>query len=253
MRWPYGILPSGALGPLAVVFWLLQLGLIVHVLRTGRPYWWIWILFVAPLVGGIAYVLVELSPDLRGASGLLAGLKPRAWRIAGLRRRLEEADTVRNRLDLASELADAGMAAEAHEAALPCLSGVFRDDARTLVAVARLKAGISAYADALALLGRVDTTGDRMLEVDLGLVRGQCLAGLGRLAEAERAYGAVADRCLGEAARAGLAHIYERTGRRGEADAIWADIRAKYRTASPAWRRSEHAWYALAKSRPGRG
>jgi hypothetical protein len=247
MRDPSGILPTGSLGPLAVVLWLLQLGLIVHVLRTGRPYWWIWILFVAPLVGGLAYVLVELSPDLRGARGLLALLKPRAWRIADRRRLLEEADTVKNRLALAAELADAGMAAEAHEAAVPCLCGVFRDDARTLVAVARFKAGISAYADALALLARVDTTGDRMLEVDLGLGRGQCLAGLGRIPEAERAYAGVAERCHGEAARAGLALVYEQRGRRGEADAIWADIRAKYRTASPIWRRSERKWYALAK------
>jgi hypothetical protein len=253
MRGISGLLPPGAFGPLAVVVWLLQLGLIVHVLRTGRPYWWIWILFVAPLIGGIAYVLVELSPNLRGARGLLAGLKPRAWRIADSRRMLEETDTVKNRLALAAELADAGMAAEAHEVAAPCLSGVFRDDARTLVAVARFKAGISAYADALALLARVDTTGDRMLEVDLGLLRGQCLAGLGRLPEAERAYAGVRDRCLGEAARAGLALVYERTGRPGEADAIWADIRAKYRTASPAWRRSERKWFALAKARAGAG
>jgi hypothetical protein len=255
MRGISGILAPGAFGPLAVVFWLLQLGLIVHVIRTGRPYWWIWILFVAPLIGGIAYVLVELAPDLRGARGRLAGLKPRAWRIAAGRRLLEETDTVKNRLALAAELADAGMAAEAHEVAAPCLSGVFRDDARTMVGVARFKAGISAYADALALLDRVDTTGDRMLEIDLGLLRGQCLAGLGRFPEAERAFAGVRDRYFGEAVRAGLALVYERTGRQGEADAIWADIRAKYRTTSPAWRRSERPWYTLAKARAraGRG
>jgi len=57
----------------------------------------------------------------------------------------------------------------------------------------------------------------------------------------------VAERCHGEAARAGLALVYAQRRRRGEADAIWADIRAKYRTASPIWRRSERKWYALAK------
>ena len=253
MRGLSGILPAGAFGPFTVVLWLLQLCLIVHVLRTGRPYWWIWILFAAPLIGGLAYILVELSPDLRGARGLLAGLKPGKWRIAECRRRLEEADTVKNRLALAGELADAGMAAEAHEAAVGCLQGVFRDDARTLVAVARFKVGIAAYGEGLALLGRVDTTGDRMLEIDLGLLRGQCLAGLGRFPEAERAYEGVMDRYVGEAARAGLAMVYEQTGRRAEADAAWADIRAKYRTTSPAWRRSERKWYRLAKARARRG
>ena len=99
----------------------------------------------------------------------------------------------------------------------------------------------------------MDTTGDRMLEIDLGLLRGQCLAGLGRLPEAERAYEAVRDRFFGEAVRAGLAQVYEQTGRQGEADGIWADIRAKYRTTSPAWRRSERKWFTLAKAREKRG
>lgn len=245
--------PFGSLGPLAAVLWLLQLGLIVHVLRTGRPYWWIWILFVAPLIGGLAYVVVELSPDLRGARGFLAGMKPRKWRISDCRRRLEEADTVRNRLSLAAELADSGMAAEAHEVAVQCLQGVFRNDARTLVAVARFKVAISAFEDGLALLGRVDTTGDKMLSIDLGLLRGNCLAGLGRHPEAESAYEGVMDRTLGEAARAGLAMVYEQTGRRAKAAAVWADIRAKYRTTSPAWRRSERRWYKLAMARAREG
>jgi hypothetical protein len=245
------MLGFGALGPLTAALWLVQLALIVHVVRTGRPYWWIWILLIAPFFGGLAYVLVELSPDLRGTRGMLAGLKPRKWRIADLRGQLEEADTVRNRLELAAELSGAGQAAEAHDVAAGCLHGVFRDDARTLVAVARYKAGIGAFGDALALLGRVDTTGDRMLEVDLGLVRGDCLLGLRRYPEAERAYEGVLDRCVGEAARAGLACTYEQTGRAAEAAAIWAEIRAKFRSTGPAWRRSERRWYDLAKARAG--
>jgi len=243
------LLPIGVLGPFAVVFWIVQLAMIVHVLRTGRPYWWIWILFAAPLIGGLAYFFVELAPDLRGSRGFLARLKPRKWRVSDCRRRLEEADTVKNRLALARELSDAGLAREAHETAVECLQGVFRDDARTLVDVARFKIGVSAYDDALALLDRVDTTGDRMLSIDIGLLKGDCLAGLGRYPEAELAYEAVVDRHIGEAVRAGLAIVYEKTGRHEKAAEIWKAIRAKYRATSPAWRRSERKWYKLATAR----
>jgi hypothetical protein len=238
-----------SLAALGQVFWIVQLGLIVHVVRTGRPYWWIWVLFAAPVIGGLAYFFIELAPHLRGPRGGFGSFKPRKWRISDCRRQLEEADTVKNRLALAHELSDAGLAAEAHEVAAGCLHGVFRDDGRTLVAVARFKIGIGAYGDALALLDRVDTTGDRMLSVDLGLLRGDSLAGLRRYPEAEEAYEGVMDRCLGEAARAGLAQVYEQTGRPEKAAAAWDAIRAKYRTTSPAWRRSERAWYALAKAR----
>lgn len=253
MRDLSSILSGGALGPFAAVLWIVQLALIVHVLRTGRPYWWIWILFAAPVIGGVAYFLVELAPDLRGARGFIARLKPRKWRISDGRRQLEEADTVKNRLALAGELSDAGMASEAHEVAVECLRGVFKDDARTLVEVARFKIGISAYGDALALLNRVDTTGDRLLSIDLGLLKGDCLTGLGRYAEAGAAYEGVMDRCVGEAARAGMAVVYERTGRAGQAAAAWNAIRAKYRSAGPAWRRSERRWYRIAKARAKKG
>ncbi len=243
------ILSGSFLGPFAAFFWVAQLVLIVHVLRTGRPYWWIWILFAAPLIGGLAYFFVELAPSLRGTRGSLARLKPRKWRISDCRRELEDADTVKNRLALAAELSDAGLANEAHGVAVECLHGVFKDDARTLVDVAEFKVAISAYQDALALLNRVDTTGDRMLSIDLGLLKGDCLSGLGRYPEAETAYEGVMDRYVGEAVRAGLANVYEHTGRPDQGAAIWMAIRAKYRSTTPSWRRSERKWYKMAVAR----
>src|SRR3954470_8825238 len=110
--------------PLAVVaklLWMVQLGLIVHVLKTGRPYFWFWILFSAPVLGGIAYALVELAPDMRGVGGSF-NWKPRSWRIRDLRAELKESDTVKLRLALASELMAARQPAEACQAADECLT-----------------------------------------------------------------------------------------------------------------------------------
>jgi len=240
---------QSAYRPLAALFWVVQLGLIVHVLRTGRPYYWIFILFVAPFIGGLAYFLVELAPDLRGSRGALTGLKPRKWRISDCRTRLDEADNIKNRLALASELLNAGLAKEAHDVAVESLQGVFKDDAPTLVDVAHYKVGIAAYGEALGLLDKADTSNDRMLALRRELMRADCLLGLGRYPEAEAAYGGVVNRHVGEAARAGVAQVYERTGRSEEAKAIWKSIRAKYRTTSRAWRRSEKKWYVMAGNR----
>src|SRR5437868_15336987 len=92
----------------AKLVWLVQPGLIVHVLKTGRPYWWFWILFSAPVLGGIAYALVELAPDLRTGGGPSISWKPRSWRIRDLRGELEESDTGKLRLCLAAELLAGG-------------------------------------------------------------------------------------------------------------------------------------------------
>src|SRR5882724_9536852 len=115
---PAGMAPALAyIGPL---LWILQIALAIHVYRTGRPFWWIWLLFAVPVVGGVAYLLIEVMPDVRSPRGFFAGLKPRKWRIADRRAELEESETVENRLSLAEELFAAGEVQEAHDVAVEC-------------------------------------------------------------------------------------------------------------------------------------
>lgn len=237
------------LAAVAQLSWVLQIGLIIHVYRTGRPYWWTWILFIAPLIGGLAYVFVELLPGFNSPHGFLHGLKPRSWVIADLRKALEESETVEKRINLAEALFDAGQIQEAHDLAVDCLAGVFKNDPRTLVDVARFKLALKQYSEALALLTTVDTTANRMLTIQVDVLKGDALLGLQRHDEAEAAYEKVNGRHIGEAPRAGLATVYENTGRRDEALKLWKDIRTKFRKGNPAWRRSERKWYKLATAK----
>ena len=41
----------------------LQLLCLVHILKTHRESFWIWIIIMIPYAGGIAYLLVELLPQ----------------------------------------------------------------------------------------------------------------------------------------------------------------------------------------------
>lgn len=245
--YPTGIYSALALA--AQFFWIVQIALIVHVLRTGRPYWWILILFMAPFIGGLAYVLVELLPGFHTPEGWWESIKPRRWRIAGLRKQLQESETVTNRLKLADALFEAGEVKEAHAIASECLKGIFQNDPQTLVDVAKYKIALGHHAEAFALLGKVDTTGNRLLGLQLQVMRGDCLTALQQFPEAESAYESVVDRYIGEAPRAGLAIVYERTGRLEQAVAIWKEILKKFRRAGPAWRRTELRWYKLAKAK----
>lgn len=238
-----------ALAAIAQLSWLLQIALIVHVYKTGRPYWWIAILFIAPLIGGLAYVFIELLPGFGSPAGFFDSLTPRRWKISALRKELDESETVEKRIKLAEALFDAGQVQEAHDLAVDCLSGVFKNDPRTLVDVARFKLALKQHAEALALLERVDTTADRMLAVQVEVLKGDAFLGLKRNDEAEAAYRKVAGRHIGEAPRAGLAAVYENTGRRDEAVALWKDIRSKFRKGNPAWRRAERKWYKLATAK----
>jgi len=234
----------------AKLLWLAQLGLIVHVLKTGRPYYWIYLLFMAPAIGGIAYVLLELLPDLRGpGGGTGVSWKPRAWRIRELRTEIEETDTVKLRLALAAELLAAGNADEARAVAEEALHGVFRDDPHTLAAVARYRLEAGRFNEALAALDQIKIQADRMLGLTVTLLRGRALVLAGRHAEAQAALREIVGTYIGEEPRYFLALSLQQSGSVPEARALWEEIRKRFRRAGRGWRRSEKRWFKLSSER----
>ena len=229
--------------------WLVQLGLIVHVFKTGRPYWWIWILLIAPAIGGLAYVLIELLPALRAPGGATVSWKPRAWRIHELRAAIEETDTVQLRLTLAAELLAAHRPAEARAVAEDCLHGVFRDDPHTLAAVARHRLEAGQFNDALAALDLIKIKADRMLALTVTLLRGRALVLAGRHAEAQAALREIVATHLGEEPRYFLAVSLQQSGDTAAARALWEDIRKRFRRAGRGWRNTEKRWFKLSAER----
>src|SRR4051794_35179303 len=95
--------------PVALVVLLLDITLIYHASRTGRLQPWAFIILMIPLVGALAYIVVELVPEWFGSPGAQQARK----RIAGkldpeklyreLSDRLANTDTVANRAALAAE------------------------------------------------------------------------------------------------------------------------------------------------------
>src|SRR5947207_13184277 len=62
---------------------LVQVALIIHVVKTGRNQIWIWVLALLSLPGALAYIAVEILPELLGsraaqrtARGLRQALDP---------------------------------------------------------------------------------------------------------------------------------------------------------------------------------
>ncbi|WP_315774325.1 PLDc N-terminal domain-containing protein, partial [Bradyrhizobium sp. SZCCHNR1083] len=53
--------------PVALVIILLQISLIYHASRTGRMQPWAFIILLVPLIGALAYIVVELVPEWLGS------------------------------------------------------------------------------------------------------------------------------------------------------------------------------------------
>jgi len=156
---------------------------------------------------------------------------------------------VKKRLALADELLAAGHADEALRTAEPALTGVFKDDPHTLASVARIRIEAGKPREALEMLGRVNTKNDKMLELDIAVMRGRALFATGQHREAQTQMEAVQTRYSGEEPRYFLALALKATGRKDEARQLLEDIVKKFRRAGRAWRRSERHWFRLATAR----
>ena len=98
---------------------LLQLSVIYHAMKTGRQYYWIFIIMGFPILGCLIYFLVEVLPGSRSERGLKKFGNDIAKAInpdRDMKRHAEELEicgSVENKLKLAGELVERGMFDEA--------------------------------------------------------------------------------------------------------------------------------------------
>src|ERR1700756_2880480 len=120
-----------------------QAGLIIHVIKTGRNTIWIWVLALLSLPGAIAYVAVEILPELfrsRTAQRTARGFKKAMDPEADLRRYESEARLsggVAARQRYAEELSRHGRFDEAIAQYREALTGLYEHDPNLMLGVAQ--------------------------------------------------------------------------------------------------------------------
>lgn len=226
-----------------------QIACAIHVLRTGRPYWWLWIIIAFPLIGLAAYVYLEVRPTWGKISwhALLWNLKSRRERIAILEHELEESTTIRNRQALAEELHAAGQYDRECTVLAEGLRGAFKDDPHLLMRLseAHLEAGRLTEAEQFLTLAIPDKSPDTQLQH--ALLKARMATASGRPDEAERQFKELISRRRSEGPRYYYAEHLIRSGRHGEGTAILKDILHQYRRGTVVWRHQEKKWYYAAK------
>ena len=121
---------------------LIQVILIVHVIKTGRNQIWIWVLALLSIPGAIAYIVVELLPDVfrsRTAQRTARGIKKAMDPTADLRRYENEARVTGNvaaKQRYAEELTRQGRYDDAIEQYKQALTGLYEHDPNLMLGVA---------------------------------------------------------------------------------------------------------------------
>lgn len=239
--------------PLFGLTLIFSIALCVHVVRTGRELFWLWIiLFGLPPIGGIVYFVAVLLPSIMGGptvrkAGAAARetLDPtRDYRRA--REALEQTPTVNNRMRLAEAAGALGRWDEAEAQYRTAAQGVHAEDTALMEGLARALVELGRYADALPILEKLGRAGDPGHTPQLGLLFARAYEGLGRTTDADRYYQSAGLRVPGLEGLARYAAFMARNGRRDEAGQMLAEIDQRLARTNVRFQREGRVWRDLA-------
>lgn len=238
---------------LVLVSFALQIACAVHVVRSGRPMYWIWLLLIGSYLAVIVYVVVAVIPDLRNdprgraaARNVLNTFDPERRRRE-IRTRLDVADTVDNRKALAEESLRLGDYANAADLYRSSLKGLYATDPMLMLGLAQAEAGTGDHAAARATLDALIKANPQFRSADGHLLYARCLEELGEHDKAIGEYEVLARSYPGEEARVRYGSLLMKCGRRGDARGVFEDVLKRARAAPGYYRRKEQEWIAAAK------
>ena len=231
----------------------LEVALIVHVFKTGRPTQWIFIILFIPLAGSIAYFILELLPELRHSR---AGRKTARdigkvidpnKDLRDLTTRVAQADTVANKSALAKECLDKGRYEEARQLFESCLTGMNQTDPDLMLGLAVAQQGLADYKGAIETLDALREANPDVTLPEGHLVYAESREALGEYDEALSEYQALANYYPGEEARCRYALLLQKQGHVAEAREQFQTLVDKVNAASKVYYRSQREWYDVAR------
>jgi hypothetical protein len=235
-----------------ILSYAIQVALIVHCIKTGRNWLWVWVLLLLPGVGALAYLAVEIIPDLfrsRTAQRTARGLKRAVDPFAELRRYEQEARIAGNvaaRQRYADELVRHGRYEEASEQYRQALTGLYAHDPNLMLGLARAQFGGGSAAAARATLEELFRQNPDFRSPEGHLLYARALEGEGSVAKALEQYRMLANSFPGAEAAVRYAQLLETQGQRDEARRVARELLEQARIAPGHYRRAQRAWLDIA-------
>jgi hypothetical protein len=232
----------------------------VHVVRSGREIFWIWIILVVfPPIGALVYFIAIVLPELlHGPTARKVGraaresLDPmRSYRDAKTAHDLTP--TVHNQMRLAAAAAELGRHDEAEALYAEAAQGVHAEDPALLLGRAKALVELNRPAEALGLLQQLAAQGKEGETPQAVLTFARAYDGLGRADEAARSYEWAAPRLPGLEGVARQAAFLARVGRKAEAAEALAEIDRRLGRANPHFQKEGRAWRDFAAEAIARG
>ena len=241
------------MSPLLLLSFALQIACCVHVVRTGRPLYWVFILLVFSFIAVIVYFIAEILPDLRHSPSARRTVRNVRNRIDPERDRrdaarlLKAADTPENRRRLAEESLRSGDYTHAAELYEQALKGLYATDPDLMLGLAKAQFGMGDAHKARDTLDALITANPGFRSADGHLLYARAVEDTADAAAAIHEYEAVVQGYPGEEARARFGLLLKRHGEQARARVVFQEILDRSDAAPRYYRREQQDWIAVAK------
>jgi len=238
-----------------IISLLIQAAFIIHVIKTGRNTLWIWVLIIPglALAGILAYVVVEILPELlrsRTAQRTARGLRKAMDPTRELRRYESEArlgGNVASRQRYAEELARHARYEDAIAQYRQALSGLYEHDPNLMLGLAQAQFGKGDAAGARATLDELIRLNPDFRSPAGHLLYARALEAEGNVSKALEEYRVVAGSFPGAEAAVRYAQLLQAQGRREEARQVAQELLQQARIAPGHYRRAQREWLEAAE------
>jgi hypothetical protein len=239
--------------PVALIVLLLDISLIYHAARTGRLRPWAFIILMAPLIGSLAYIVVELVPEWLGSHDVQKARKRVASKLDPDRQyrelsdRLAITDSIANRAALAAECVEVGRYDEAEQHYDHILSLPTGHEPTFALGKAKAQFARRRPADALATLDELQRTWPEFDSTEAHLLYARALAEAGRTDEALEEYHALTGYAPSAEARVRYGMLLKLSGRTAEAKVVFTELLVQMKRAPRYVRRAQAEWVSIAE------
>jgi hypothetical protein len=231
----------------------LQVMCVVHAVRTGRTQPWLFVIIFLPLVGSIAYFLVEILPGMandRRAQKVFSDVKTiidpdREYRDR--KAQVELSGTPAAKAALADECSLKGMHDDAVQLYRSALTGLWADDANLLMGLARALSEKGDFAEVQSALDHLRAKNPEFQSSDGHLLYARALEGQGKTGEALKEYEAVAGYFPGYEAKVRFALFLTKIGEVAKAREIFEGIVNAYKQLPRHAQDLNRDWYNVAR------
>jgi hypothetical protein len=224
----------------------------IHVVRTGREMYWLWLFVIGPLVAPAFYLFAVLMPEWMG--GRTARGVGKAARDAldperdfrNAMRALEDTPTVGNRMKVAQAAAALGRWSDSEAQWALCVDGHWAEDPAILMGHANALLELGRYQEGLGRLEQLKALGREGETPQAALALARAYEGLGRNEEADHAYRFAADRVPGLEAGARYVAFMAKVGRREDAEIGLSELDRRLGKIAPPLRAEARIWRDMA-------